>query len=229
LNKQPLMALVAVLAMLCLAPLATAADQGNTHATLSFFSSGSGAHAGWVHTNDQPAIDTDYSQAIQIHTTATGYAGVLVHHVYGTPTASFPNSSFDFKAATPGPSLGSPRLVILFSDGGRAELRPLVWTTDWQKVADPNWDDNGGTCGFVYETTWNTVQACHAGTFIANEYITTDPGLPNDFLIDNLETAGKNFSSASDNGDGSSTDGADNTTAYYTPDLLSLLAVPTLG
>jgi hypothetical protein len=47
-----------------------------------------------------------------------------------------------------------------------------------------------------------------------------------DFLIDNLETAGKNFSSASDNGDGNGTDGADNTTATFTPDLAMLLANP---
>jgi hypothetical protein len=64
---------------------------------------------------------------------------------------------------------------------------------------------------------------------VTNEYITTDPGLPNDFRIDNLETAGKVFSNASDNGDGTGTDGADNTTAFYTPDLLSLLANPLLG
>jgi hypothetical protein len=222
LTTRSVVALIAALAAVIAVPFAFAADNGNAGATLSFFSSGSGAHAGWVHTDDQPPGDTD-SQAIRIHTTATGYAGVLVHHVYGRPTALFPNSSYDFKAATPGASFGSPRLVILFSDGGRAELRPLTWTTTWQKVADPNWDNNGGTCGFLFETTWNAVQACHVGTFIVNEYITTDPGLPNDFLIDNLETAGKTFSSASDNGNGSGNDGADNTTAYFTPDLLSLL------
>ncbi len=227
-SKHVLWALGAALALFIVVPSAFAADQGNAPATLSFFSSGSGAHAGWVHTDDQPPGDTD-SQAIQIHTTEAGYAGVLVHHIYGQPTATFPNSSFDFKAATAGPSLGSPRLVILFSDGGRAELRPLTWTPYWQNVADPNWDNNGGTCGYLYETGWNIVQGCHAGTFITNEYITTDPGLPNDFLIDNLATAGKTFSSASDNGNGSGTDGADNTTAFYTPDLLSLLTSPILG
>lgn len=228
-NKRVSWALVAALAAVVGVPSAWAADNGNAPATLSFFSSGSGAHAGWVHTDDQPAVDTDYSQAIQIHTTDAGYAGVLVHHVYGWPTAAFPNSSFDFKAAVPGPSLGSPRLVILFSDGGNAVLRPLSWTTYWQKVADPNWDNTGGACGFVYETTWNTIKACHLGTVVTNEYITTDPGLPNDFLIDNLATAGKTFSNASDNGDGSGADGADNTTAFYTPDLLSLLSGSVLG
>jgi hypothetical protein len=204
----------AVALWLILALPALAADNGNAGPTLSFFSGGGGAHAGWVHTDDQPPGDTD-QQAMHIHDTATGYAGVLVHHVYGMPTATYPNSKFDFKSVNgAGPSLGYPRLVIQFSDGGRAELRPLFWLQTWSTVADPNWDNNGGTCGFVFETTWNIIQTCHAGTFVTNAYITTDPGIPVDFLIDNLETAGKSWSSASDNGNG------DNATAFFTPDLL---------
>lgn len=215
-------ALVVALAALFVLPLgASAADNGNAPPTLSFFSGGGGAHAGWVATDDQPPFDTDH-QAIQIHDTTASYAGVLVHHVYGMATATFPNSSFWFKSNLVAPSLGYPRLVIQFSDGGRGELRPLTWQPNWTQVADPNWDNNGGVCGFVYETTWQTVQACHPGTFITNEYITTDPGIDVDFLIDDLTTAGKTWSSASDNGG----DGADNTTATFTPDLDALLANP---
>jgi len=201
---------------------APAADNGRAPATLSFFSGGGGAHAGWVHTDDQPPGDTD-DQAIRIHDTVdpSGFAGVLVHHVYGTPTASFPNSSFDFKANLASPSsLGYPRLVIRFSDGGRAELRPLTWQQTWTTVADPNWDNNGGPCGFLFETTWNTVQACHAGTFVTNAFVTTDPLIDVTFLIDNLNVAGKHFSSASDNGNG------DNETATFTPSLLPFLTTP---
>jgi hypothetical protein len=221
-------ALVAALTALFALPLgAAAADNGNAPATLSFFSGGGGAHAGWVATDDQPAEDSDYHQAIRIHDTVSGYAGVLVHHVYGWPTATFPNSSFDFKSSLVSPSsLGYPRLVVQFSDGGNASLRPLTWQQTWTKVTDPNWDNNAGGCGFRFETTWQMIQACHPGTFITNEYITTDPGIEVDFLIDNLETAGKTFSSASDNGNGSGSDGADNTTAFFTPDLGSLLANP---
>jgi hypothetical protein len=197
--------------------LASAADQGNAPPTLSFFSGGGGAHAGWVHTSDQPPGDTD-QQAIQIHDTASGYAGVLVHHVYGTPTASFPNSKFDFKSNLASPSsLGYPRLVIQFSDGGDASLRPLTWQQNWTTVQDPNWDNRGGTCGFVFETNWQQIQACHAGTFVTNAFITTDPGIEVDFLIDNLSVDGKRFSRAADNGDG------DNTTATFTPDALPSL------
>lgn len=208
---------------------APAADNGNAAPTLSFFSGGGGAHAGWVHTDDQPPGDTD-QQAMQVYDTTTGYAGILVHHVYGIPTADFPNSTFDFKSNLLSPSsLGYPRLVIQFSDGGNASLRPLTWQQTWTTVADPNWDNNAGGCGFLYETTWNAIQACHAGTFVTNAYVTTDPGIEVMFLIDNLQVGGKTFSSASDNGNGSGTDGADNTTATFTPDLLSLLANPITG
>ena len=214
------LAVIAIVALTfaTLAGTTRAADRGNPPPTLSFFSGGGGAHAGWVHTDDQPPGDTD-QQAIRIHDTIDpyGYAGVLVHHVYGIPTASFPNSKFDFKADRVGPSVGYPRLVIVFSDGGRAELRPLTWQPTWTTVQDPDWDNKGGTCGFLYEQSWNAIQACHIGTFVTNAYITTDPGVDVTFWIDNLEVAGKNFSSASDNGNG------DNTTAYYTPDLLSLI------
>ena len=219
-------ALLAAIGLVIALPAgAPAADQGNASPTLSFFSGGGGAHAGWVHTSDQPAGDTD-DQAIQIHVTTTGYAGVLVHHIYGLPAATFPDSSFDFKASMLGPSLGYPRLVIQFSDGGNASLRPLTWQTTWTTVAGSNWDNNTGGCGFLYETTWTAIQTCHPGTFITNAYITTDPGITVDFLIDNLNVDGKHFSQAADNGNGTGTDGADNTTAFFTPDLLSLLANP---
>lgn len=204
---------------------AWAADNGNAPPTLSFFSGGGGAHADWFHTYDQPPGDTD-NQAIRIHDTTdpNGYAGVLVHHVYGQPTATFPDSKFDFKSNLVSPSsLGYPRLVILFSDGGRAELRPLTWQQSWTTVVDPNWDNHGGatpSCLFMYETTWPDVQSCHPGTFITNAYITTDPGIDVTFYIDNLMVDGKTFSSASDNGNGN------NDPADYTPDLLPFLTTP---
>jgi hypothetical protein len=206
--------LLAICIVFVVPATALAADNGAAPPTLSFFSSGGGAHAGWLHTSDQPPGDTD-QQAMQVHVTTTGYAGVLVHHVYGTPTATFPNSKFDFKSNLASPSsLGYPRLVILFSDGGDASLRPLSWQQNWTTVQDPNWDNNHGGCGFLFETTWQNIQACHPGTFITNAYITTDPGIDVTFLIDNLTVDGKNFSNAGDNSNG------DNTTATFTPDLL---------
>jgi hypothetical protein len=218
--KRRLFTLLAVLGLAGAAPTAgLAGDSGNAPPTLSFFSSGSGAHAGWVHTEDQPPGDTD-GQAMQIYVTTGGYAGVLVHHVYGIPTEEFPNSSFDFKSNLASPSsLGYPRLVITFSDGGDASLRPLTWQQNWTTVADPNWDNNHGGCGFRFQQTWQQIQACHPGTFVTNAYITTDPGIDVMFLIDNLNVDFKYFSNASDNSNG------DNTTAFFTPELLSLLTL----
>ncbi len=179
-----------------------AQDRGNAPPKLSFYSGGQGANAHWQNDrNDSP--NDDNTQDIEIRTTATGgFAGVEVHHVYGTPTAEYPDSSFEVKSNAPAPntpSLGSPRLVVQFSDGGRAELRPLFLSPEWEEVTDPNWDNNGGTCGFLYETTWETVQACHAGTFVTDVYIATDPyGFT--YWIDNLNTAGKVWNEAADNG-----------------------------
>ena len=181
-----------------------ASDKGNAGPTLGFYSGGSGANAHWQNDRaDSPADDNRQDIEIRTTTRPSGYAGVDVHHVYGTPTEAYPNSSFEVKSEVAAPSLGSPRLVVRFSDGGRAELRPLALTPSWQQVADPNWDDNGGTCGFQYETTWQNVQSCHAGTVVTDVYVATDPyGLT--YWVDNLTTAGKTWSRAADNGNGGS-------------------------
>ena len=180
-------------------------DRGNAPPTLSFYSGGGRANAHWQNDpNDSPADDNTQDIKIRTSTRPNGYAGVSVHHVAGTPTASYPNSSFEVKSNVPAantPSLGSPRLVIRFSDGGRAELRPLFLSDQWQQVTDPNWDNNGGSCGFMFQTTWNQIQSCHAGTVVTNVFIATDPyGLT--YWIDNLSTAGKTWNEASDNGNG---------------------------
>ena len=193
------LAMVALGVALLAVPAQAAQDRGKAAPKLSFYSGGQGANAHWQKdAGDSP--NDDNTQDIEIRTTAAGgFAGVDVHHVYGWPTATYPNSSFEVKADVPGPSLGSPRLVVRFSDGGRAELRPLALTNAWQEVADPNWDSNGGTCGYRYQTTWQQVQACHAGTVVTDVFVATDPyGLT--YWIDNLNTAGRNWNEAADNG-----------------------------
>lgn len=205
--KRLLGVLISSLA-LCAAVAGTAqasTDQGNADPTLSFFSGGGGAHANWY--QDPNDSDGD-GRDIQIVTTTSGYAGINVHHVYGWPTATYPNSSFDVKSNVPAPggvsSLGSPRLVVQFSDGGDASLRPLALYPSWQTVTDPNWDNRGGSCPMgvgPYEDTWQQIQSCHAGTFVTNVYLTTDPyGLT--YWIDRLNTAGRTWSQPSDNGNG---------------------------
>lgn len=168
---------------------ASFADKGQAPAKLSFFSGGHGAHAHWQ----------KKARVIEIATTTEGYAGVDVKHVEGTPTEEYPGSSFDVKSDFDGASLGSPRLVVRFSDGGRAELRPLANSTSWETVGDGNWDNNGGTCGFVYQTNWANVQSCHVGTTVTSVFMVADP-YGHTHWIDNLDTAGRLFSGPKDNG-----------------------------
>lgn len=209
--------IVSLMVLFFTAPTALA-DNGNARPTLSFFSSGHGAHADWFATDDQPPGDTD-NQAIRLLTTngaptfEKGYAGILFHHVTGIPAAAFPDSSFWVKTPTfTGPSLGSPRLVVTFQNAagafvGYGALRPLALTPTWQQVSDvgnypaTGWDVMGGPCGFVYNTTWSVVQSCFAGFTTLSVYIVADAyGIYH--LIDDIEVNGKTFSSASDNGNG---------------------------
>ena len=203
----------------------TRADNGNASPTLSFFSGGNGGHADWFVTDDQPPGDTD-KQAIRLITTngaptyQHGYAGILVHHVTGIPATAFPDSSFWNKVpAGPGPTLGSPRLVVQFQNGlgqfdGYADLRQNSRGNDWEHVSDideyPNsaWDVMGGpgACGFLYNVTWPQVQACFAADTTLSVYIVADAyGIYH--LIDDITVNGKTFSKAADNSNG------DNTTA----------------
>jgi hypothetical protein len=174
-------------------------DSGNAPAKLSFCGTDEGGSAHWQNDPDDSPND-DNTQDIELVTAAPlGYARIDVMHVFGTPVESYPNSSYEVKSSQAGPSLGSPRLVIQFSDGGRGELRPLMNTTEWQEVADPNWDNNGGTCGFRFQTTWQDVQECHAGAVVTAAYWVADPyGFTHWF--DNLNTAGRVWNEAQDNG-----------------------------
>ena len=211
-------AAMAALSIFFIRPATTHADNGQAATTLSFFSGGLGAHADWFATDDQPPGDTD-NQAIRLLTVnnaptySKGYAGILFHHVTGIPALAFPDSSFWVRTpAFAGPSLGSPRLVVSFQDAfgnwvGDGSLRPLTLTPSWQHVSDvdnyPNsgWDVRGGSCGFLYNVTWNVVQGCFATNSTLSVYIVADAyGIYH--LIDDIEVHGKRFSSASDNGGG---------------------------
>ena len=173
-------------------------DGGNAPAKLSFCGTG-GGQAHWQNDpNDSP--NDDNTQDIELVTTPLGgFARIDVMHVAGTPVEEYPNSSYEVKSDQAGPSLGSPRLVIQFSDGGDASLRPLMNTTEWQEVADPNWDNRGGTCGFQFQTSWQDIQQCHAGAVVTAAFWVADPyGFTHWF--DNLNTAGRLWNEAADNG-----------------------------
>ena len=143
----------------------------------------------------------------------SSFAGINFHHVPALPPANPP--SFDFKPDRSGLSGGSPRLVIRFSDGGNINLRPLTWEAgQWKSegpatatsIQDPafatNWDNNGGTCGFLFQQTYNVVRACHAAAVVTAAFIVTDSGWLNGPYInwiDNIQYDGKIISQPPDN------------------------------
>jgi hypothetical protein len=207
-----------LLTVLATVPTTALAANGNASPTLSFFSGGDGAHAGWLATSDQPPRDTD-GQAIQLQTTddaptfTKGYAGILVHYVAGIPATSFPDSSFWVKTpAFTGPSLGSPRLVVEFQTAagaldGDAELDPNALTGSWQHVSDvadypdSGWDIHSATCPFLYHQKWKVAQSCHADDTVSAVFLVADPYGIN-HLIDDINIDGKTFSDAANNSNG---------------------------
>jgi len=117
--------------------------------------------------------------AAQLTSTPTSYGNVALAGFPTDPTA-ITALSFDYNPNVTGLSGGSPRLTVSFSDGGSADLRPLAlvagtWTTV-DGVVGANWDNNGGTCGFLYATTWAAVLACHVGATITDMTVINDSG-----------------------------------------------------
>ena len=111
--------------------------------------------------------------------TAPGYGGVDVAGFPADPT-QITQLSFDYNPDQTGLSNGSPRMTVSFSDGGSADLRPLALVADTWATVDgmtgTNWDNNGGTCGYVYATDWTTVLGCHAGATIDAIQVINDSG-----------------------------------------------------
>ncbi len=151
-------------------------------ASTSFFSSDN-ANANWSKTT-APPTDTD-SWSIELTVgpaNPTGFAGACLRGFEGLP-APENAPSFDFKSSAIGPSGGSPRLVVEFSDGGNIQLRPLAWADGvWMKEGldlgptTTDWDNSGGICGFRYEQPYQVVKACHAGTTMTGVFMVTDSG-----------------------------------------------------
>ena len=191
---------IAGAATLGIAPAAFATAR--TTPSASFFHGGAG-QANWSHdtSNDSDA----FSIRLSVPDNAS-YAGIDLHHVAGQ-SAPATAPSFDFMTTSSGPSGGSPRLHINFSDGGSIDLRPLAWVADTWTHEDGNstdWDNNGGTCGFLYEQSYATVVACHSGATVTSAYVVTDSGwlYPNGYVnyIDNIQYNGTVLSQPSDNG-----------------------------
>jgi hypothetical protein len=128
----------------------------------------------------------------------------------GGPTSpeALTSIAFSYKPDTTGAGGGSPRLVIQFSDGGSADLRPLNWTAGvWELVdglapsANTGWDNYGGSCGFLYNTTWAGVLACHVGTSITGIFLVNDSGWlhdPEQVILDGANINGIPFGPTKD-------------------------------
>jgi hypothetical protein len=166
-----LAAAVMLVVALLTRPTPTLADNGNASPTLSFFSGGSGAHADWLATEDQPPDDTD-NQAIRLLTMNGapmydhGYAGILVHHVTGIPAAAFPDSAFWNKTPCPyfsnPATIGSPRLVVEFQNAagefaGYGDLRENSRGCDWEKVSDAEFPTPNSTSGAFPNSAWDVM------------------------------------------------------------------------
>jgi hypothetical protein len=193
---------------------------GRQTISVSFFAGHIGpVQNGYAHWTNTDSNDSDPYSAEIIIREGTGapdyfssFAGINFHHAPPAPPVNAP--SFDFKADRTGASGGSPRLVMVFSDHGNINLRPLDWVQNtWISEGpgdnpDPlfatNWDSNGGTCiGFQYEKTYQQALACHPGATVTAAFITSDSGWMYNTgymnWIDNIQYDGTIISQPPDN------------------------------
>lgn len=184
--------------------LAPASAEGRTAPSISFFAGGNGS-AHWSHVD--ATTDSDgFSIELDVPgVSPPDFSGATLQHQAGT-TAPTVAPSFDFMSTVTGASGGSPRLVIVFSDGGNINLRPLAWAQDIWTHEDGNgtdWDNSGGTCGFRFEQTYAVVAACHAGTTVTAAFVVSDSGwlYPTGYVnfIDNIQYNEVTLSAPSDN------------------------------
>jgi len=190
--------------------------------SVSFFAGHIGpvTPSGSAHWTNTESDDSD-AYAVEMDVPAGGtpldgfssFAGINLHHLPALPPANPP--SFEFKADRAGFSGGSPRLVIRFSDGGNINLRPQTWVANqWTSegpvvgtsVQDPlfatNWDNNGGTCPFLFQQPYAVVRACHTAAVVTAAFIVTDSGwinAPYINWIDNIQYDGQIISKPPDN------------------------------
>jgi hypothetical protein len=94
--------------------------------------------------------------------------------VPGTPP------SFTFRSSISGPSQGSPRVVMTFSDGAQIALRPVRWVADaWIPFQGswPGWESTGsGGCPALRDVTYGQAVACHVtrGASVTGAYVVAD-------------------------------------------------------
>lgn len=196
------------LAALALAPASASAHSG---ISISFFAGADGpvanGSAHWTNTvsqdSDPFSVQLDVPEGSGAPNFFTSFAGIELHHVPSAAPQTPP--AFDFMADKTALSGGSPRLVMVFSDGGDMELRPLAWTAStWthEEGTSLDWDVRSPNCPFLFETSYATGLACHAGATVTDAFIVTDSGwlsAPYTNWIDNIQYAGTTVSQPSDN------------------------------
>ena len=132
--------------------------------------------------------------------TGVDYAGAELRGTDASAPVAAP--SFRYYSEVAGPSVGSPRLVIQFTDttdgSDQIELRPVdLVAGEWTTVDgdDALWDAHGGTCGFLYGVTYAEALACHAGQSVTDVFVVSDSGYayPPDgltLLVDDIDYEG---------------------------------------
>ena len=113
------------------------------------------------------------------------YAGMTLPGLDGKTLGKVTALSYDFAVQTPGWSGGgggSPRLVLILSDGGNVQLDPVtsLATGTWVHMnaisgAVDNVNGTGESCG-TYQISWSTAVTCHGSATISDAFIVNDSG-----------------------------------------------------
>jgi hypothetical protein len=133
-----------------------------------------GANVSFFHGADGTAHWAPQQSAIVLSETTTpgAYAGTMLMHVSSIAPIAAPNfTQIDTVDEAGG---GSPRLVLLFGDGGTVVGYRLAMSTTSQ--SDPlHWDSMAGTSGFIYNGDYSSEVNDHTGGVVA-AYVVTDSG-----------------------------------------------------
>jgi hypothetical protein len=158
-----------------------------------------GGFANWVTVPEPPPGASEPESIDLFNGVGVAFAGFR-----SAPPAVSP--SYDFRSSVSGPSGGSPRLTMGFSDRGRAELRPVSLTAGMWTHEDgsTDWDTYDGACGYRTQQSYAEVLGCHPGATVSSVTMWNDSGwLYRNFqiLVDNITYNGETVSAPADRGD----------------------------
>ena len=152
-------------------------------------------------------------------TGGVGHAGLEFNHVEGRP-APVEEPYFWHKEDRESPaSGGSPRLSIIFANGGVLDLRPDEWSQEWRKVGGEdehgeqgNWDVRNHVCPTgMFDAEYEQVRPCFDGIPVADVILVTDSNWMPDKMsgytnwVDQIQYDGFVFSHARDNNNSQAT------------------------